>query len=185
MNWRTNTLGVILFLTNTVALAEVIPYPSIFSEAPVKRFQPNENFRFNLIERELRNLIAFAGDPKIINNFCASGFKFSNGDLISTVIWENRGHFYFWMGSIEEYSRKESLTLAMSKYANLNNAVDDGEVLSGPRTVNKSQAKSAIEDCEKYGQKFIVPPFTPEPEKSDDDLEEELEYIDESDKGKD
>lgn len=181
MHWRLIGIAMIACMTASSGFAETVPYPPIFSDAPVKRFSPMENPRFEKMDRELKNLITRRGNTNINNLFCASGFHFPSGNIRTMVIWTNEDQLYWWRGAGSEEEKAESFTLLFSPYSDLKNAVEDGATLSGPTTVNRSQAKATVEDCERYGQKFLVRPFTPEKEKSDDDFDvEDLEYIDSS-----
>lgn len=165
-----------LFASIGNAQEKTVPFPPIFSYSPVQRVLPTQHYRFNLIDRELKNLITINGDTKTNNLFCASGFIFPNGNERAIVIWMNKSQLYWWWGTTDPQERKESSSLWLAPYSDLKEVAEDGAILGGSTTLNRSQAKSAIEDCEQYGQKFLVSPFTPEPEKTDDD-EFELEDI--------
>lgn len=185
MKWHFLGLWLLFSFSHNNTRAETIPYPPMFSDAPIKRFHPTEYPQFNLIQRELLNITTRRGDPQIKNMFCASGFVFPNGDERVMVIWKNKEQLYWWDGTSDDQERQESLSLWLSPYSDLKNAVEDGAMLSGPTTVNRSQAKAAVDDCEKYGQKFLISPFTPVKEKSDEDFDvEDLKLIDDSEDSK-
>ncbi|THJ34207.1 hypothetical protein E8K88_06660 [Lampropedia aestuarii] len=176
MKWHFVAKGILVIALASHAWAEKISYPPIFSDIPVQRFSPIEHERFDLINLELKNLISNSKASELNNSFCASGFIFSDGKPLTMVIWENKDRLYWWRGSEGELSREQSLTLFFSPASDLKNSVDEDAVMISSTALKHSQAKAAIDYCEKFGQKYLVPPFTPEPEKTDDD-EFELEDI--------
>lgn len=177
MNRTLIALSSVVWFSIAHSQTETIPFPPIFFADPIQRFQAIEQPRFNLIERELQNLTARRGDPKVNNVFCASGFIFPNELERVAVVWTNKDQLYVWPGTTDPQDREESISLSLSPYSDLINVAEDGAILSGPTTLNRSQAKAAVEDCEQYGQKFLVRPFTPAKEQDGEEDETAIENI--------
>ena len=140
--------------------AGTMPSPSFFSTTPTKRIQPADRLQFSMIENEMRNLISRREEARSANQFCAVGYVFPDGDALTMVIWKSRNLLYWWRGAASKESRAESITLRFSPVTDLtNNVVDDGAILSGSTTLNRSQVAAIRADCQAHGKHYTIPPF--------------------------
>lgn len=168
MSWRWNA-GAFLLATLPVwsvspvcSWAGTMPLPSFFSTTPTKRIQPADRVQFSMIEHEMRNLIGRRGEARTPHLFCAVGYVFPDGDALTMVIWKNRDLLYWWRGAGSKESRAESITLRFSPVTDLiNNVVEDGAILSGSTTLNRSQVAAIRADCKAHGKHYTIPPFKP------------------------
>ena len=173
-------LALLSFIT-----AEATP-KYIYDKSPIKRFKPEmrPDIFYGPEIAMKGKILAYKGQNRKTNRFCAMGLVFSNNHIHMPVFWyEKKMLIRDWIGADKESAAR---SMRLSQGINYEKDVVDTQDEVGLSTYLqvRSNVQKLLHDCEKYGKTYVIKPFRePKPCSGDmggeciDQLGDRLEVI--------
>jgi len=132
----------------------------IYADPPVKRFKPEARpdvFYEPKIAMK-GQILAYKGQNRKTNRFCAIGFVLTNGYIRMPVFWYEKKMLIDWIGADKESAAR---SMIMSKGTNYEKSAVETQEEVGLSTylLVRSNVQKLLHDCEKYGSTYVIKPF--------------------------
>ncbi len=134
--------------------------------ADLTHLRQYRNFQFDLMY-----WVANLDKNAQTNNFCLVGYRWPDKSIEAVVSWKEESSLKIWSGRHtppDEYGDGAS-DLMMTKGIDLEHNVVDREDQMGMSTYLRRDVEGTLKDCARHGIQYELKPFTPPPEKSEDD----------------
>ncbi|MFP8966755.1 hypothetical protein ACKC9G_09285 [Pokkaliibacter sp. CJK22405] len=155
---------IIYSLALNTAFGSDIPSSPFSSEnQPKNRFDTSANEYFSFPEPSIKTRISRFNKNDQTNHFCIVGYQWTNGNMQVWVHWQEQLEIILWQGGDDEETQVDSMALARKELVLGRDTVKSEDDINGSTyLITEAAWHGIVDDCEKNGEKYTIPPFSPE-----------------------